>query len=176
MRRRRMSSRRFKRTWSSAAQSLARATLDGYVESRSDSEQAMALLQRARDGYLESALEQATSECKAIEQQIDDAHRQRNDSGGAVKVFALIGALVALFPGGVLNLLSLGSGAALRWSEIVMHLSIAVVVGGTLGAVVGKLLGRSQTDTVSTDGALEQRLATVRQAVADLQAEQQTPQ
>ncbi|MEO6003747.1 MAG: hypothetical protein ABIZ04_27485 [Opitutus sp.] len=90
-----------------------------------------------------------------------------------MKGFALIGAFVALFPGGLLNLFSLGSGAALRWSEIVMHLGIAVIVGGTLGAIVGKLLAGSKTESVPTDAALEQRRATVQQAIADLRAESQ---
>jgi tetratricopeptide (TPR) repeat protein len=156
----------------SAAKNLARANLHGYVESQAESDQALNLLQRARDGFLESALEHATSEYNAIERQIEDARRKHSDSGGAVKAFAVIGALVALFPGGVLNLFSLGSGAALRWSEVVMHLCIAVVIGGTLGALVGKLFSGNQAETAPMDNALEQRLATLRQTIADLRAEQ----
>ena len=57
-----------------------------------------------------------------------------------------------------------------------MHLCIAAVVCGLLGGLVGKLLSGSQTRTVPTDRALEQRLATARQAIADLQSEQQKPQ
>ncbi len=152
-----------------AAKSLARATLDGYLESQAETKQAMDLIQRARDGYRESALEQATSEYEALELQIEGARRQ--SASGSVKGFALLGAFVALFPGGLLNLIGLGSGAALRWSELVMHLSIAAIVGGTIGAVVGRLLAEGPAESAPTDGPLEQRRATLRQAVADLKSD-----
>lgn len=153
-----------------AAKSLARATLDGYLESQAETKQAMDLLQRARDGYRESALEQATSEYEALELQIEGARRQ--NAAGSVKGFALLGAFVALFPGGLLNLIGMGSGAALRWSELVMHMSIAAIVGGTIGAVVGKLLAEGPTQSAPTNnGPLEQRRATLRQAIADLKSD-----
>lgn len=154
-----------------ATKQLARATLEGYGASQFESAQAMDLLRRALDGYLESALDQATAEYKAIEQKIDAARRQANESGGAVKGFALVGVLVALFPAGLLDLLSMGSRAAVRWSETAMHLVIAALIGGALGGLVGKLFMGRPADPVPTDGALEQRLAAVRQTIADLQAE-----
>ena len=124
------------------------------------------------DEFQKSALQQATAECEELDAQIDQfrSRNGRSDRSGSVKALALIGAVMAVFPGSLLSFSSMSRVGNVDWASVVLRMGISVIAFSSVGALIGMVLAPViNTENHVSDRRLESRRALVRQTIAELE-------
>lgn len=154
-----------------AAKHLATGTLAGYVHAETRAKCAGPLLKHAIERCRDLALRDALDKYEALQQDLAELQRRQSGSGGSIRGFALVGALIALYAGTYLSYFSLGLGDNVRWSEVALRFTLSVLGFAGAGAVIGALLAPLlANDAPVINEELERRLATLREAIATLHA------
>lgn len=148
---------------------LLQPSLASYLDTQRRALGVLALLDHTAEAFRDSALHHATTACAALEAELARLH-QRNSSGHrSAKAFALIGALVALFPGGFIGLftLRLHGNLADTMMRVCLFVGAFAVVGAVLGAL---LLPVFQPDLTLEGRQLEERRTALQQTISELRA------
>jgi tetratricopeptide (TPR) repeat protein len=154
-----------------ATKHFATGTLPGYVHAETRAKCIGPLLKQAIERCRDLALRDALDKYEALQQDLAELRRRQSGSGGSIRGFALVGALIALYAGTYLSYFSLGLGDNVRWSEVALRFTLSVLGFAGAGAVIGALLAPLfANDAPVINEELERRLATLREAIATLHA------
>lgn len=154
-----------------AAKHFATGTLAGYIHAETRAKCTGPLLKQAIERCRDRALRDALDKYEVLQQDLAELQRRQSGSGGSIRGFALVGALIALYAGTYLSYFSLGLGDDVRWSEVALRFTLSVLGFAGAGAVIGALLAPLlASDAPVINAELEQRLASLRESIAALHA------
>ncbi|MCX6956913.1 MAG: tetratricopeptide repeat protein [Verrucomicrobia bacterium] len=144
-------------------------TLPSFLEAEQHAKRSLVALRSAVESYKTSALQQAETERLALLEQINHLPPPRRDQGSAVKACAVIGAVVAIVPGGYATLVSRGNVSPGDWPEALLRFGLTIVAAGAIGALLGAMFYPSQfSSAADSHHPLDDRKTALDQTIAKL--------
>lgn len=143
--------------------------LPAVLDAEQYARRAVLALNGAVEAYKTASLAQAEAERTALLEELEQPSAPKREASSTIRSCAIIGALIAVIPGGYFNLFLHGMPAAEQWPLAMMRLVITVAVGAGAGGVFGYFVSQNPSgDSAGAAPALDARRTALDATIARL--------